>query len=369
MRTEKEKRREVRGSAVNGPAAKKKLEEMNLLDDFLFGSVVTYPEIGEQFVRILLKTVFGREIKHLSVAAQKVFYGADSDMHGTRLDVYMEADIEENAEERATVYDMEPDQKSSEADRKILPRRVRFYHAKIAARSLQAGLDYDKLKNVVIIMILPFDPFGWNRMRYTVKNRCLEVPGMEYEDGASTLFLYTKGTEGELAEELKQLLCYMENTTYENAVNEDLRKIHGMVETVKRDPEVTVKYMRLWEEFERRLAEGEAIGIEKGMAKGEAIGIEKGMAKGEAIGIERGIEKGIEKGIAKGEAAGDLQRLVSQICKKMKKNKTVEEIAEELEEEVSVVEKICHVAEKFAPEFDIREIAKEISERNDAEIR
>lgn len=85
------------------------------------------------------------------------------------------------------------------------------------------------------------------------------------------------------------------------------------------------------------------------------------MAKGEAIGIERGI--------AKGKAAGDLQRLVSQICKKMKKNKTVEEIAEELEEEVSVVEKICHVAEKFAPEFDIREIAKEISERNDAEIR
>ena len=60
--------------------------------------------------------------------------------------------------------------------------------------------------------------------------------------------------------------------------------------------------------------------------------------------------------------------MVSQICKKMKKNKTVEEIAEELEEEVSVVEKICHVAEKFAPEYDIREIAKEICERNDAEI-
>ena len=26
--------------------AKKKLEEMNLLDDFLFGSLVTYPEVG-----------------------------------------------------------------------------------------------------------------------------------------------------------------------------------------------------------------------------------------------------------------------------------------------------------------------------------
>lgn len=27
---------------------KRKLEELNLLDDFLFGAVVTYPGIGEQ---------------------------------------------------------------------------------------------------------------------------------------------------------------------------------------------------------------------------------------------------------------------------------------------------------------------------------
>lgn len=40
---------------------RKKLAEVNLLDDFLFGSVVAYPEIGERFVRILLKTVFGRK--------------------------------------------------------------------------------------------------------------------------------------------------------------------------------------------------------------------------------------------------------------------------------------------------------------------
>lgn len=47
-----------------GSDEKKKLGEMNLLDDFLFGSVVTYPEIGEQFVRILLKTIFGKKCKH-----------------------------------------------------------------------------------------------------------------------------------------------------------------------------------------------------------------------------------------------------------------------------------------------------------------
>ena len=69
---------------------KKKLEEMNLLDDFLFGSMVTYPEIGQRFVKMLLKTILGREFKHLAVTAQKPYYGADADLHGARLDVYLE---------------------------------------------------------------------------------------------------------------------------------------------------------------------------------------------------------------------------------------------------------------------------------------
>ncbi|MDE6531263.1 MAG: hypothetical protein K2K96_10930 [Lachnospiraceae bacterium] len=40
----------------------------------------------------------------------------------------------------------------------------------------------------------------------------------------------------------------METTTYENAVNEELRKIHRMVETVKRDPEVGRMRIQILEE-------------------------------------------------------------------------------------------------------------------------
>lgn len=217
---------------------RKPLEEMNLLDDFLFGSVVTYPEIGERFVRSLLRVIFGKEFRHLSVTAQKVLYGANANLHGARLDVYLEPAADEESEGRAVVYDIEPDRKDAAADRKALPRRVRFYHGKIAARSLNSGVDYDELKDVVIIMIMPYDPFGLNRMVYTVKNRCVEVPEMAYEDGASTLFLYTRGTEGVPSEAMRQMLHYMEETTFENAVNEELREIHRMVETVKKDPEV-----------------------------------------------------------------------------------------------------------------------------------
>ena len=224
---------------------RKKLAEMNLLDDFLFGSMVTYPEIGEKFVRSLLKTILGRKINRLSVTAQKMFYGDDSDLHGARLDVCLEPEIEEKFEGNATVYDIEPDNKSGQADRKMLPRRVRFYHGKLAAGNLSSGADYDELKDAIIIMILPYDPFGLDRMVYTVKSRCVEVPEMEYEDGAGTLFLYTKGKEGVPDEALRQLLHYMEDTTYENAVNEDLREMHRMVETVKKDRKVIRMRMQI----------------------------------------------------------------------------------------------------------------------------
>lgn len=228
-------------------AARKTLEEMNLLDDFLFGTMLSYPDVGEKFVRILLKTVFGREFKYLSVTAQKVLYGADTGLHGARLDVYIEPEIEDS-EERATVYDIEPDLKGNLTDKKALPRRVRFYHGKIAARSLNSGADYDTLKNVIVIMITPFDPFGKDHMVYTIKSKCVELPEMEYEDGASTLFLYTKGTKGIPSPALQQLLRYMEETISKNAVNEDLREIHRLVETVKKDPEVGGMRIQLFDE-------------------------------------------------------------------------------------------------------------------------
>ena len=97
---------------------------------------------------------------------------------------------------------------------------------------------------------LPYDPLGMNRMVYTVRSKCEEEPDMDYDDGARTLFLYTKGTEGEPPEELRQLLHYMEHTTAENAVNETLKNIHRMVEIVKRDREVSLEYMKIFEREE-----------------------------------------------------------------------------------------------------------------------
>ena len=230
---------------------RKALSEMNLMDNFLFGSVVTYPGIGEEFSRRLLKIIFGRDFGKLHITPQKVYYGNDTGLHGTRLDVYIEEDEEALVSgDVATVYDVEPEKNNSDTSVKALPKRVRFYHAKIDTRSLRAGETYKNLKNVIIIMIVPFDPFGMDRMVYTIKSGCMEEPDMPYEDGARTLFLYTKGTKGNPSRELKELLCYMEYTSAQNAINHDLQEIHRMIENVKYDIGVTGDYMRLMEDEE-----------------------------------------------------------------------------------------------------------------------
>ena len=350
----KEKETEEKRKAV-----RKRLAEMNLLDDFLFGTMVSYPEVGEQFVKELLRIIFGREFKHLSITAQKVIYGADTDQHGARLDVCLEPEVEEGDGEDVTVYDIEPDQTEDDADRKALPRRMRFYHGKLAARSLESGLDYDRLKNVVIIMIVPYDPFGLDRMVYTIKNHCVEEPDMPYEDGAGTLFLYTKGTKGVEDEALGQLLRYMEETTYKNAVNEDLRKLHKMVVKVKKDPEVTVRYMIAYlREMER---------LNKATAKAMEDGMKAGMETGMKTGMEAGMKAGMEAGMKAGRTAGELYRLVALVCKKRKKQKSVEEIAEDLEEDISVIEPIYRAAEEFAPEYDPDPVFEQVNADNKTE--
>ena len=253
---------------------KRKLEQLNLLDDFLFGSILSYPEIGEEFCRKILKILLNVDMDRLHIVPQKVYYGSDTDRHGARLDVYIE---EEKG--TGTIYDVEPDKNDDRELKFALPRRVRFYHSKIDGRSLKAGDDYSKLKQVIVLMIMSYDPFGRDRVLYTIRSKCEEDPDMDYDDGAATCFFYTKGKKGELSEEARELLRYMEDSSEDNAQSERLKEIHSMVETVRQDEEVALEYMKVYEREQMIERRGEKIGERRGEIKGEIKGERKGEIK------------------------------------------------------------------------------------------
>ena len=229
---------------------RKKLEELNLLDDFLFNAMMTYPEMGEKFTRKILKLLFNKEFRNLKVIAQKSYGGLNTDLRGARLDVYVESDdsAEIDASEDVSIYDLEPDKNDKAKYIAAFPQRIRFYHAIIDSRSLKSGEDFGKLKRVYVIFICNYDPFSYDRVKYTIRNMCVEEPEMPYDDGAQTTVLYTKGTkDDDIFEELRQFLNYMENTTQTNAVNDTLKDIQKMVDIVKRDGEVSLSYMKGFE--------------------------------------------------------------------------------------------------------------------------
>ena len=240
---------------------RRKLEELNLMDDFLFNAMLTHPETGEKFTHTILKLLFNRDFKNLKVSAQKFYAGMNTDLRGARLDVCIEGDcVDIDGEDITSVYDVEPDQNDKAKAIAAFPMRSRFYHAIIDSRSLKSGEDFGKLKQVYVIFICNYDLFGYDRVWYTIKNRCLEEPEMDYEDGAVTIVLYTRGTKGKISEELRQFLNYMENTDQNNEVNDELKSIQRMVDAVKRDGEVSLRYMKSFEHdqlmYERGIEQG-----------------------------------------------------------------------------------------------------------------
>lgn len=61
--------------------------------------------------------------------------------------------------------------------------------------------------------------------------------------------------------------------------------------------------------------------------------------------------------------SGELLKLISIVCKMLIRGKGVEEIAEDLEETKEAIQEICDVAEKYAPEYDIKKILEEIQSK------
>lgn len=248
----------------------KKLEDLNLLDDFLFNAVISYPDFGEIFGRKLLKILFNREIENLKVIPQRYYGGGNPELRGARLDVYLEEKdvVELESAYPSTIYDIEPDQNKKDVEK--LPKRVRFYHALIDERSLKAGQHFEKLKNVIVIFISSYDPFQRDRIWYTMKTTCLEEPEMPYDDGAWTIFLYTRGTRGKVSKQVRELLNYFEKTTQENAANESLKEIQEIVDRVKLDGEVSIEYMKWFEREQRSFEAGRQEGREEGIRAVEA---------------------------------------------------------------------------------------------------
>lgn len=242
----------------------RRLEDLNLMDDFLFQEMLMQEDVGEEFCRILLSTILGRPFRRVKIIPQKNILGLGTDRHGIRLDAYIEdLSAEEtlpgvcisDARVVPDIYDFEP---NNTYEKETLPKRMRYYHSLIDAQLLEKGTDYSNLPNVTSIVILPYDPFGQNRKVYTFRMQCEEDASVSYDDGTTKIFLYTKGDGSGKA--LRDMLKYLQETTDDNVTNPDIETIHRLVRRIKQNQEVSISYMKSWERDAYFRKEGKAEG-------------------------------------------------------------------------------------------------------------
>ena len=196
---------------------KRKLKDLNLLDKFLFDEAMEDEE--NKNMKTLLDIILGQDT-HLKQPPQTEKECRSSfEKRQIRLDVY-------TVDEDDVVYDTEPQKTNT----KNLPKRSRLYQGMIDSRLLPPGcIDFNLLNPVVIIMIMPFDLFGYELYRYTFKMQCEEVPEMELGDDATRIFLNSHGKHPELvSQELIELLEYMEKSTDAVAEECESERIHQM---------------------------------------------------------------------------------------------------------------------------------------------
>ena len=118
------------------------------------------------------------------------------DAHGVRLDVI-------TTDDKGRRIDIEMQMR----DEKNIPRRMRYYEGSIDQTTLEKGQNYNRLGDVVILFITPFDPFdAHGYYKYTFRNTCQEEKNLVLDDGVTKVVLNAAGHRGDITPELKEFL-------------------------------------------------------------------------------------------------------------------------------------------------------------------
>ena len=269
----KEGRREWQG---------KRLEDVDIRDDFMFSYIMRDPELCLGLLRHLLPESPIERIEYVELEAekqqlekalgtkletQKALFGA-AGKRSVRLDAYLD--------DGKTIYNIE----MQTAEQIALPQRSRLYQAHIDVNQLERGQYYDELRPSYVIFICTFDPFGKSLYRYSFRNVCREDGEVELQDEAYKLFFNTKGTRGEIPEALKEMLAYINNPEEYPVEESKLKLIHRLdeaVETAKMSEDWRRAYMTYQTHLRDAQLEGIALGRKEGWQEGRLEGRKEGL--------------------------------------------------------------------------------------------
>ena len=234
--------------SITEDQAKQGLQSLNLINGFLFDSVIENIDNAKVVIGYILSTIYDRKVEVEDVTSQKVFQAIDTKYHSIRLDAFVKAS-QDTSKLTASVYDVEMEDRKT--DRPALPKRLRYYSALHDTKFLGASTDYRALPRYVSITISSYDPFDAGDMYYEAKTLLTTHPQIDYEDDITHIFLYCKGKpnlkKATHSKKIVEMLQYILSGEKPTTPNADIDDIDDIVSKVKALPEVAKKYMQQWD--------------------------------------------------------------------------------------------------------------------------
>ncbi len=239
--------------------AKKRWSDATIRDNFVFSKTM---EMYSDLCRRLLELILNLKIREISYPEREKTIEACIDGKGIRLDVY----VEDKTARRSFDVEMQL------TDSDNLAKRMRYYQGLIDLDKLKRGQHYSALSESFIIFICTFDRFRLGRYIYTFQERCTENPNLLLNDGATKVFLNTKGSVGEVPSDLKAFLDYVDSGIVSGKF---VKELDAAVKSVKTNEKVRHDFMTLQMALLEERLEGEE-------RKAEAIAV-KMLRKGKSF--------------------------------------------------------------------------------------
>ena len=240
----------------------KSFDELTFQDNFIFQKVM----LKKHICKAVLERLLDISIKDIVYIHEEKNLDVRWDTKSVRLDVFVNDD-------KGTVFNIEM---QTSKDMEELVKRTRFYQSILDMYHIQKGQKYTTLNDSYVIFICTFPVFTGNRHKYTFRNLCIEEHDIALNDGATKLFLSTKGTQNDVSKPLQAFLDYIDG---QEATDELLRDIDDAVHEVKHCEAWKEEYSMLSMDHYKYWKEGMAEGIAEGLAEGLAQGKAEGKAE------------------------------------------------------------------------------------------
>lgn len=221
----------------------KRLEELEIWDDFMFGAVMSNKELCKHLLEIILQ----KKIKDIRYTELQKTIDLQYDAKSIRLDVYVEDDLD-------SVYNIE----IQTTDEKNLPKRSRFYQGMIDLNILNKGESYNKLKKSYVIFICNYDPFGKGRCFYRFENVCVDDPSLKLKDDSVKIMINPYGNDTkQFGKGFAALMDFLKNGQISDTYTESLK---DEITEVKVSEEWRRRYMKLLIRDQENIEIGKELG-------------------------------------------------------------------------------------------------------------